>query len=63
MLKIAVLSFAVMAAFASLAEAYTTTRCTQTYGGGIRCTTSGSGTYITTVCTPTFGGGQRCTSY
>ena len=47
----------------SMAEAYSTTRCAPTIGGGIRCTTMGSGTYTTTVCTPTIGGGSRCTTY
>ena len=45
------------------AEAYTSTRCSPTIGGGVRCTTIGGGTYTTTVCAPTIGGGVRCSTY
>lgn len=48
---------------ATAADAYSTTRCAPTIGGGIRCTTIDGGTYTTTVCTPTIGGGSRCTTY
>jgi hypothetical protein len=45
----------------SIAEAYSTTRCT-TVGGSTRCTTTGGGTMTTTRCT-TYGGVLRCTTW
>lgn len=53
----------IIAMTATGAQAFTTTTCTQTYGGGTRCVTTGGGTYTTTTCTPTFGGGVRCTQW
>ena len=63
MLKLSVLTFALLALWACTAEALTISRCEPTYAGGIRCTTLVDGVYTVTHCTPTASGGLRCTTY
>lgn len=61
-MKLALVLAALVAA-TTPAWAYSTTRCTQSIGGTVTCTTFGGGGMSTTRCRQSLGGTITCTNY